>query len=83
MKLINNAAEFKAFYPYKSPPNPEPCPAPKDYPTSYPCFCRVVEHLGDLCADYKEIQIAYPPRGGNVESYYLGLKKGIEFGRSE
>ncbi len=41
MKRINTPEEFKEFYPYKSPPNKAPCPAPEDYPKRYPCVDNI------------------------------------------
>lgn len=74
MKLIKSKAEFKRFYPYKAPPNPEPCPAPKDYPKRYPCFCEVEDRDGGIMGDYMTVRIAYPPKGCDLKSFAAGLK---------
>lgn len=74
MKRINSPEEFKAFYPYKSPPNPEPCPKPNRYPKSYPCFCRIVEHAGGIMGDYKTVEICYPSADVDITGFEAGLR---------
>jgi hypothetical protein len=76
MKLINNDKEFKDFYPYKSPPNKEPCPPMDEYPKKYPCVCEIVYEDGGICGDYKWIRIMYPPRGSDIDSFTSGIKEG-------
>ena len=75
MKLINNDKEFKKFYPYKCPPNKEPCPELKDYPKRYPCFCEVVdEDDGGMGGPLKWVDIKYPPTGCDLKSFKAGLE---------
>lgn len=73
MKIINNAKEFKAYYPYKSPPNPKPCPKKKDYPKRYPCACEIEDHDGGIGGDYMTVEIFYPPKGCDFASFVAGL----------
>ena len=74
MQLINNAEEFKEFYPYKSPPNPEPCPKLSDYPKRYPCICSEESMDGGLGGDYWEISYIYIPEDCKcVESFIMGV----------
>lgn len=73
MKQINNAKEFKKFYPYKSPPNKEPCPPLNEYPKRYPCFCEIIYENGGLGGDYMWVDIIYPPRGVDLDSFEKGL----------
>ena len=74
MKLIKDKAAFKRFYPYKCPPNKEPCPRPSEYPKRYPCFCAVVHHDGGLGGDYMTVNTVYPPRGADLRSFMAGLR---------
>jgi len=75
MTLIKNRKAFKAFYPYKSPPNKEPCPAPEDYPKRYPCFCDIINEDGGIMGDYMRVDIVYPPRGClDLRSFKAGLE---------
>ena len=73
MQRVNNASEFKQLYPYKSPPNPEPCPPLKEYPKGYPCFCRVVTEGGGICGEYRRVEIIYPPKWVCLPSFLAGL----------
>ena len=73
MKLIKNAKEFKRFYPYKSPPNKEPCPEKKEYPKRYPCFCEIIDNEGGLGGDYMTVEIIYPPKKCDLKSFQKGL----------
>lgn len=76
MKLINNDKEFKDFYPYKSPPNNEPCPPTDKYPKKYPCVCEIIDEGCGLCRDYKWVRIMYPPHESQIESFISGIKQG-------
>lgn len=74
MKQINTPKEFKRFYPYKSPPNKEPCPKPSQYPERYPCFCEVVHEDGGIGGGYMWVRKVYPPEGVDLRSFRLGLE---------
>ena len=74
MERINTPEEFKEFYPYKSPPNKEPCPALDEYPEKYPCFCEIEHEYGGIDGGHAEVRIIYPPDGVDLYSFLLGLK---------
>jgi len=73
MRRINNAKEFKEFYPYKSPPNKSPCPPVGEYPKAYPCFADIVHEDGGIGGDYMWVNIVYPPTGCNLRDFRAGL----------
>jgi hypothetical protein len=82
MKIINSSAEFKGFYYYKSPPNPEPCPKPKEYPVKYPCIVEQIHHDGGLGGDYVQHKITYFPRGYSRREqaiFFKGFAEGASY----
>ena len=84
MKIINNAAEFKSFYFYKSPPNKEPCPPKNEYPKKYPCIVEHIHEDGGMGGDYVRHKITYFPEFPGVnwvgnrdyKIFFEGYKKG-------
>lgn len=74
MKQINNLDEFKAFYPYKSPPNDAPCPPKSKRPRRYPCFCEVMHENAGICGEYIWVRIVYPPDWADLASFRAGLE---------
>ena len=76
MKIIRNPEQFKEYYPYKSPPNPEPCPAKEKYPKKYPCVCEVEDHGGGIGGGYMTVKTWYCPNGYDFGSFAEGLRVG-------
>lgn len=74
MKLIKTPAEFKEFYPYKSPPNTKPMPPRDEYPRRYPCICEIIHHDGGLGGDYMTVRKHYVPKGMDTKSFIAGMK---------
>jgi hypothetical protein len=74
VRQINSRKEFRCFYPYKSPPNSEPCPKPGEYPKKYPCFAEIEHCDGGLGGDHMRIKIVYPPKSCDLSSFAAGLK---------
>ena len=72
--VIKSAEEFKRFYPYKSPPNPKPCPKMNLYPREYPCFCKIVNEGGGLGGEYMRVSITYLPKNCDMKSFKAGLE---------
>jgi len=69
MIVINNQEEYKDFFPYA---NKESI---KEYPTEYPCVCKVEIEGGGLMGDYRQLYVIYFPKDVSIEeAFLLGLK---------
>jgi hypothetical protein len=69
MIVINNQEEYKDFFPYA---NKESI---KEYPTEYPCVCKVEIEGGGLMGDYRQVYVIYFPKDVSIEeAFLLGLK---------
>lgn len=64
---INNKEEFTEFYPYEEKYIDE-------YPTEYPCVCKVECEGGGLAGDYNQVYVAYYPKNmTSDDSFLMGL----------
>jgi hypothetical protein len=71
--LIKTPKDFKKHYYYKSPPNPEPCPALDKYPKKYPCILHRYE-VEVFMGSVVEHELIYIPKGLDVKSFFEGYK---------
>lgn len=65
--IINNKEEYEIFHPYSND-------RIQEYPTEYPCVCKITYEEGGLMGDYKLIWVIYFPKNVTVEdAFVLGL----------
>ena len=70
MKVINNKQEYVDFYPYENKAGI------KEYPSEYPCVCKVEIEGGGLMGDYRQVYVIYFPKDVSIEeAFLLGLKE--------
>lgn len=70
MRVINNKQEYVDFYPYENKVGI------KEYPSEYPCVCKVEIEGGGLMGDYRQVYVIYFPKDVSVEeAFLLGLKQ--------
>lgn len=68
MAVINNKEEFENFYPYDKK-------YIEEYPTEYPCVCKVEWEDYGLMGDQRVVYVAYFPKDQTPDEAFLsGLR---------
>jgi len=65
--IINDAKQFEIFYPYDKK-------YIEEYPKEYPCIAKIEFEGGGIMGDYKQVYVAYYPKGlDSNDSFRAGL----------